>query len=91
MALTSASTDAEVIAQYENSARYWESYAKACDFCEAIVFILNRFNRVNALAGKSWTREDLTALLNRAEEKRTALATTGTIGAQVHFAAGRAL
>jgi hypothetical protein len=73
MSLTSASTDAQVVAQYEDNACYWDSYAKAAAFCEAIIFILNRFPRVNGVGGKSWTREDLTKLLDKAEAARASL------------------
>lgn len=91
MALSSTSTDAEVIAQYENNAAYWQSYQKAEAFCEALVILLQRFDRSGAIAGKSWTREDLTKLLDKAQSQRETLAARGVPGGRTHFTRGRAL
>jgi hypothetical protein len=89
MSLTSTSSDADVLAQYENSARYWESYANAADHCEAISFIINRFNRMNTIGGKSWTREDLQNEYEMATAKREAMQPSTGPGAKVHFTRGR--
>ncbi len=91
MALSSLSTDAQVLAQYEDNACYWQSLAKAEAFEEAIVIILNRFARMNTIGGKSWTREDLTKLLTTVTEKRESLTTSSSVGGRTHFTRGRAL
>lgn len=88
---TGASLDAVAINQYNASLRYWESYAKSADLCESIGYILGNFNRVNTIGGKSWTREDLTKLLEKAEQTVNAMAPSSGSGAQTHFTRGRAL
>ena len=82
--------DRIAINQYNASLRYWESCAKAADLCEAIGYILGNFNRINSVGGKSWTREDLTKLLDKAEDKRESLTPASTSGGRSHFTRGRA-
>jgi hypothetical protein len=74
---TGAALDLVAVNQYNSSLRYWDSSAKAADLSEAIGYILGNFNRVNTIAGKSWTREDLTKLLDKADASRESQETAG--------------
>jgi hypothetical protein len=90
---TGAALDAVAVAQYNASLRYWESFAKAADLCEAIGYILGNFTRTSSAAGKSWTREDLAKQLDRAEAARETMQpiSMGTNAARTVFTKGRAL
>lgn len=66
MALTSASTITDAIAQYNNSLRYWEDAATANNLAEACVYLL-RADPVNlTAAGRSFSRESLEKLRDQA-------------------------
>ena len=67
MALSSSSTRANAIAQYQNSLRYWESSSTAADLLEAILFLLQEDVASYSIAGRSVTRRDLADLQSRVE------------------------
>lgn len=66
MALTSASTRDDALAQFRNSLRYWESAANAGDLAEAIIFLMPTEGVSLNAAGRSWTREQLETLRQEA-------------------------
>lgn len=62
MALSSDSTDAQVNAQFDDNARYWESADKAANFYEAVLVLLRRYPIASSAGGRSLSRADLLRL-----------------------------
>lgn len=86
MALTSASTRADALAQFRNSLRYWEAASTAGDLVEAIAYLLQGDPQNMSIAGRSYTRETLQTLMDRA----LPYAESGGAG-KMRFARGRVL
>jgi hypothetical protein len=67
MALSSSSTRANAIAQYQDNLRYWDSATTAGNLLEAILFLLQEDVASYSIAGRSVTRRDLTDLQAKVE------------------------
>jgi len=69
MALSSSSTDTEVLAQFDDNAAFWESNTKAANLLEAIIIMIRRFPTSQAIAGRSLSMESLENLRNELTKK----------------------
>ena len=76
MALSSTSTYAEVLAQYQDNLRWWESSTKAANLYEAVLFLLQYDFASHNVGGKSYTRQDLRGLADTLEPRVVATADT---------------
>jgi hypothetical protein len=68
MALSSSSTDAEVIAQYEDNALFESSSTKAQNFLEAVRILIRRFPQSQTIQSRGFTMTSLESMERRAAE-----------------------
>lgn len=66
MALSSSSTRDDAIAQYQDNLRYWESSTKASNLVEACLYLLESDAASYSIAGRSVTRQNMQALMDKA-------------------------